>query len=70
MRIGPRGDWDDPDGVWRRLYGIGPAGAVLVRPDGHVAWRASEGPTDEAEAMRRLGEVVAVVLAGGASPGA
>jgi tetracenomycin A2 monooxygenase-dioxygenase len=27
-------------------YGIGPTGAVLVRPDGHVAWRGSDLPTD------------------------
>ena len=26
--------------TWPALYGVGPAGAVLVRPDGHVAWRA------------------------------
>jgi 2-polyprenyl-6-methoxyphenol hydroxylase-like FAD-dependent oxidoreductase len=25
---------------WPALYGIEPTGAVLVRPDGHVAWRA------------------------------
>jgi len=24
------------------LYGVGPNGAVLVRPDGHVAWRAAD----------------------------
>jgi tetracenomycin A2 monooxygenase-dioxygenase len=27
----------EPD--WHYLYGISPRGAVLVRPDGHVAWR-------------------------------
>jgi putative polyketide hydroxylase len=30
------------DGQWRELYSIGPDGAVLVRPDGHVAWRAQQ----------------------------
>jgi hypothetical protein len=25
---------------WRELYGIDETGAVLVRPDGHVAWRS------------------------------
>jgi tetracenomycin A2 monooxygenase-dioxygenase len=24
---------------WPALYGISPEGAVMVRPDGHVAWR-------------------------------
>lgn len=27
------------DDEWARLYGIGSGGTVLVRPDGHVAWR-------------------------------
>ncbi|WP_374203752.1 hypothetical protein [Pseudonocardia sp. ICBG601] len=26
---------------FRAVYGIGADGAVLVRPDGHIAWRAS-----------------------------
>ena len=26
---------------WREVYGIGRDGAVLVRPDGVVAWRSS-----------------------------
>ncbi len=29
---------DEPG--WPRLYGVGARGAVLVRPEGHVAWRA------------------------------
>ncbi len=37
---------DDPE--WALRYGVGPAGAVLVRPDGHVSWRA-EGPAAAAE---------------------
>ncbi len=27
---------------WRQLYEVGDAGAVLVRPDGHVVWRTTE----------------------------
>ncbi|MGZ4203501.1 MAG: FAD-dependent monooxygenase [Thermoleophilaceae bacterium] len=30
----------DPDGAFHEAFGISPSGAVLVRPDGHVAWRA------------------------------
>jgi putative polyketide hydroxylase len=30
---------------WPNLYGITPAGAVLVRPDGHVAWRCRTAPS-------------------------
>ena len=32
----------DPDGRFAQAYGISPWGAVLVRPDGFVAWRAKE----------------------------
>ena len=28
------------DGAWEAVYGVGRGGAVLVRPDGHVAWRS------------------------------
>lgn len=27
---------------WHDLYGVGTGGAVLVRPDGHVAWRTAD----------------------------
>ena len=30
---------------WPLLYGITPAGAVLVRPDGHVIWRRRTAPS-------------------------
>lgn len=40
-QIGKGGDADDRDGDFLSAYGIGPDGAVLVRPDGVVAWRAS-----------------------------
>lgn len=32
-------DWVDIDGEWARQCGVGERGAVLVRPDGIVAWR-------------------------------
>ena len=34
-------DLIDCDATWNWCYGIDDAGAVLVRPDGHVAWRAA-----------------------------
>ncbi|HEY3044314.1 MAG TPA: FAD-dependent monooxygenase, partial [Vicinamibacterales bacterium] len=40
--IGPGGDLTDLDGRFADAYGISPSGAVLVRPDGFVAWRAKE----------------------------
>jgi hypothetical protein len=39
-RIGPSGDLADPNDGFLDAYGLSPAGAVLVRPDGFVAWRA------------------------------
>ena len=31
-------------GGFAEAYGLGEDGAVLVRPDGHVAWRSARGP--------------------------
>ncbi|MFI6060880.1 FAD-dependent monooxygenase [Streptomyces sp. NPDC051286] len=49
----------DPAGHWASRYGVDADGAVLVRPDGFVAWR-SAGAADEPQA--RLEEVLAQVL--------
>jgi putative polyketide hydroxylase len=38
-RIGANGI-TDPDGAWASMHGVGESGAVLVRPDGIIAWRA------------------------------
>jgi len=35
----------------RMALGIGPAGASLIRPDGFVAWRSTDLPTDPAGAV-------------------
>jgi len=42
--LGADADLIDIDGAWPRYYGIDAEGAVLVRPDGHVAWRARTAP--------------------------
>jgi putative polyketide hydroxylase len=41
-RVGKDGDLLDPENIWHRAYEITSTGAVLVRPDGHVAWRSEE----------------------------
>jgi hypothetical protein len=33
-------DFHDPTGCFHDVHGITPSGAILVRPDGHVAWRS------------------------------
>ena len=35
-------DVKDPDGRFAQAYGLEPSGAVLVRPDGFVGWRATQ----------------------------
>ncbi|MEU4739424.1 aklavinone 12-hydroxylase RdmE [Actinosynnema sp. NPDC023658] len=49
----------DPTGELADRYGIGPHGASLVRPDGVIAWRTAEAPTD---ATARLTRVLDTVL--------
>lgn len=44
--IGGGGEFADPDGKWREVYGIAADGAVLVRPDGYVGWRSREAADD------------------------
>ncbi|MGW0191324.1 FAD-dependent oxidoreductase [Streptomyces sp. NPDC003362] len=50
----------DADADWSALHGTTPGGAVLVRPDGFVAWR-SPGSVQDPVAV--LGKVLAEVLA-------
>lgn len=38
--VAAQGQVDDPAGRFCDAYGIAPEGAVLVRPDGYVAWRS------------------------------
>jgi len=49
--IGANADFGDPDGQWAELYAVEKDGAVLVRPDGHVAWRQRSGVPDPARAI-------------------
>ncbi|MFI5775583.1 FAD-dependent monooxygenase [Nocardia sp. NPDC051570] len=37
--------------AFRVTYGLGASGAVLVRPDGYIAWRAVDAPADPARAL-------------------
>ena len=44
----------DPDGAIAETCGIGRAGAVLVRPDGFVAWRATQSAPTGRECLVQL----------------
>ncbi|MCB1334826.1 MAG: FAD-dependent monooxygenase [Roseivivax sp.] len=52
--IGPRQAHVDHTGDWARLSEITDTGAILVRPDHHVAWRAPRLVDDPAAALRRV----------------
>lgn len=45
LLIGSAGAYQDPSGDWRRVFGLGPGGAVLVRPDGFIAARWPTAPS-------------------------
>ncbi|MFN8594086.1 MAG: FAD-dependent monooxygenase [Thermomicrobiales bacterium] len=51
-RIGDDSEVSDPSGAWEAAYGISPAGAVLVRPDGFVAWREHGYVDDPVSTLR------------------
>jgi putative polyketide hydroxylase len=62
-RIGVAGDLvydtEEGDGGWTAAHGTTPDGAVLVRPDGFVAWRSEDAVPDPEGELR---EVLARVL--------
>jgi putative polyketide hydroxylase len=47
-------DFDEPTGRFAERYGIGDGGAVVVRPDGHVAFRAQSPWTSLTDVLRRI----------------
>ena len=47
---------------WHRMREIDEAGALLVRPDGVVAWRRHHGVADTAQATRALQEALGSIL--------
>jgi putative polyketide hydroxylase len=52
-RIGPAGDVRDPDRAWLQAARIATGGALLVRPDDFVGWRAATLPQSPADDLRR-----------------
>lgn len=58
-RVGPRGDAIDADGRWAAVTGLGSDGALLVRPDDFVGWRAEDLPAEPEKALR---ETVSAIL--------
>jgi 2-polyprenyl-6-methoxyphenol hydroxylase-like FAD-dependent oxidoreductase len=54
--VSGRAELADPDGRFIDVHRIGPAGAVLVRPDGFIAWRTREAadPAALTDALRGI----------------
>lgn len=44
----------DVDGTWAAVTGLAPDGALLVRPDDFVGWRAERLPTDPTNELRTV----------------
>jgi hypothetical protein len=57
--IGPGGTFQDEPGDWTTQCGVNEDGAVLVRPDGHVAWRSVSSAPDAADVLATaLGQIL------------
>jgi len=50
--IGIDTEVSNPDGQWQAAYGVEADGAVLVRPDGYVAWRSRSGVANAEASLR------------------
>ncbi|WP_396277210.1 FAD-dependent monooxygenase [Glutamicibacter creatinolyticus] len=53
---------EDPYCYWARVREIDEAGALLVRPDGYIAWRQASAVWDDAEAEHRLTQALTQIL--------
>ncbi len=58
-RIGNGAEYADVDGGWAAVRQITDQGAILVRPDNHVAWRGMSGSENPASV---LGNVISRIL--------
>ncbi|MDQ0785316.1 putative polyketide hydroxylase [Streptomyces sp. B3I7] len=52
----------EPEGDWAEAHGVTPKGAVLVRPDGFVAWRSPALPGDHEEPGDVLHRTLSLLL--------
>lgn len=60
-------DTADPSFAWARIREVDEAGAILVRPDGYVAWRKPDAVWDEEHAWADLRNALSAIL--GTLPG-
>jgi 2,4-dichlorophenol 6-monooxygenase len=60
--IGPGREYEDPFGEWALAREVAEDGAILVRPDMIVGWRALAAARDAEDAERRLDTALAQIL--------
>ena len=53
-RVADDGDLQDPEETWHNIYEVEKTGAVLVRPDGHVAWRCQATKDSPSEVLKTI----------------
>ncbi len=51
--IGATDGYTDPQGNWARVGGPVGSGAILIRPDGHIGWRASKCDSNARASLRQ-----------------
>jgi putative polyketide hydroxylase len=52
--VGPEADLLDLEHGWAEKFGASSESAVLVRPDGFVAWRANASPADAGSQLEQV----------------
>jgi 2,4-dichlorophenol 6-monooxygenase len=60
--IGPGCALTDLYGEWAVTRAIDEAGCLLVRPDGHIGWRAANAASDASSAGKRLNDALGSIL--------
>jgi putative polyketide hydroxylase len=50
-QITSNGTLVDPEEGWSKVYGLSPTDAVLVRPDGHIAWRSKRDDAGQSKVV-------------------
>ncbi|MCH5583521.1 FAD-dependent monooxygenase [Shimazuella sp. AN120528] len=53
-QVGDDGDLVVTDNKWQEAYGVSSEGAVLIRPDGFVAWRSKEEVENKEETLKSV----------------
>jgi len=54
VSIGRGGDFQDPQSTWQSLREVGEDGSILVRSDGHIAWRSPSSVADPEKVLHQV----------------